>query len=78
MEVTFEQSFILSNGEQKYKPTDCEQLAELFYNTVHSTNAKNYTEEHLNVWSTSGVDYSFLKHKTVVTIKNGAISVLEM
>lgn len=40
MEVTFEQSFILSNGEQKYKPTDCEQLAELFYNTVHSTNAK--------------------------------------
>ena len=30
---------------REYKPTDCEQLAQLFYNTVHSVNAKDYTEE---------------------------------
>ena len=27
---------------REYKPADCEQLAELFYNTVHSINAKDY------------------------------------
>ena len=33
---------------REYKPTDCEQMAQLFYNTVHSVNAKDYTEEQLN------------------------------
>ena len=30
---------------REYKTTDCEQLAQLFYNMVHSVNAKDYTEE---------------------------------
>ncbi len=30
---------------REYKMTDCEQLAQLFYNTVHSVNAKDYTKE---------------------------------
>lgn len=30
---------------REYKPADCEQIAELFYNTVHSINAKDYAEE---------------------------------
>ena len=30
---------------RKYRPADCECLAELFYQTVHSVNAKDYTEE---------------------------------
>ena len=29
----------------EYKTTDCEQLVQLFYNTVHSVNVKDYTEE---------------------------------
>ena len=63
---------------REYKPADCEQLAELFYNTVHSINAKDYTEEQLNVWATGRVDLqewnlSFLKHKTVVAIENDEI-----
>ena len=30
---------------REYKTTDCEQLAQLFYNTAHSVNAKDYTKE---------------------------------
>ena len=63
---------------REYKSADCEQFAELFYNTVHSVNAKDYTEEQLNVWATGRVDLqqwncSFLKHKTVVAIENDEI-----
>jgi putative acetyltransferase len=27
---------------REYKSTDCEQMAQLFYNTVHSVNVKDY------------------------------------
>ena len=59
---------------REYKTFDCEQLAELFYQTVHSVNANDYTEEQLNVWATGRVDLqewnlSFLKHKTIVAIE---------
>ena len=33
---------------RKYDPSDCKILAELFYDTVHSVNAKDYTQEQLN------------------------------
>lgn len=63
---------------REYKPTDCERMAELFYNTAHSVNSKDYTEEELNAWATGRVDLqewnqSFLKHKTVVVIENDEI-----
>lgn len=41
---------------REYQPLDCEVLAELFYNTVHTVNAKDYTKEQLNVWATGIVD----------------------
>ena len=34
-------------GFENIKPADCEQLVELFYNAVHSINAKDYAEEQL-------------------------------
>ena len=63
---------------REYRPSDCEQLAELFYQTVHSVNSKDYTKEQLNVWATGKVDLgewncSFLKHKTLVAVANGKI-----
>lgn len=63
---------------REYESADCGQLAELFYQTVHSVNAKDYTEEQLNVWATGKVDLqewdsSFLKHKTVVAMDNDEI-----
>ena len=63
---------------RRYEPSDCKDLAELFYNTVHSINAKDYTEEQLNVWATVSVDLekwnkSLLENFTVVAIENNII-----
>lgn len=41
---------------RRYQQSDCKELAELFYNTVHTVNAKDYTKEQLNVWATGKVD----------------------
>lgn len=63
---------------RKYKTSDCEQLAELFYNTVHSVNAKDYTEEQLNVWATGQVDLekwnqSLQEHYSIVAVEDEVI-----
>lgn len=63
---------------RKYRCDDCEQMAELFYNTVHTINAKDYTREQLDVWATGSVDQkawnrSFLEHDTVVAEEDGRI-----
>lgn len=29
---------------RKYESSDCKELTELFYNTVHNVNAKDYTK----------------------------------
>lgn len=41
---------------REYQPSDCKELAELFYNTVHTVNARDYTKEQLEVWATGMVD----------------------
>ncbi|MGG7163104.1 GNAT family N-acetyltransferase [Clostridium ihumii] len=56
---------------REYKTSDCNEIAELFYNTVHCINAKDYEKEQLNVWATGSVDInswnkSFLKSYTLV------------
>lgn len=63
---------------RKYRPEDGMYLAELFYDTVHSVNAKDYTEEQLRVWAAGTVDLekwnaSFLAHDSVVAIEEGRI-----
>jgi len=63
---------------RRYEPSYYKDLAELFYNTVHSINAKDYTEEQLNVWSTGAVDLekwnkSLLENFTVIAIENNII-----
>lgn len=35
---------------REYQSADCKELAELFYNTVHIVNEKDYTKEQLDVW----------------------------
>ena len=59
---------------RSYQPEDCAEMAQLFYETVHTVNAKDYREEQLRVWATGKVDLekwnrSFLEHDTVVAIK---------
>ena len=61
-----------------YEPADCKCLAELFYNTVHTVNAGDYTEEQLQVWATGKVDLagwnqSFLAHHTLVAVEQGIV-----
>lgn len=63
---------------RKYKPSDCKKLAELFYYTVHTVNAKDYTEEQLNAWADGKVNLnawneSFLEHYSVVAEKDNEI-----
>ena len=63
---------------REYIPSDCAQLAELFHQTVHSVNAKDYTQEQLDAWATGEVDFqawdeSFRTHRTIVATENGAI-----
>ena len=64
---------------RKYRPADCECLAELFYQTVHSINAKDYTEEQLNAWATGKAELaewnrSFSEHYSLVAVKDGVIA----
>ncbi len=37
---------------RKYKNEDCDSVANLFYETVHSVNAKDYSAEQLSAWAT--------------------------
>ncbi|MGN1022466.1 MAG: GNAT family N-acetyltransferase [Lachnospiraceae bacterium] len=61
-----------------YMPADCRQMAELFTETVHTVNAKDYTKEQLDAWADGRVDLaawnrSFLEHHTVVAWEHGRI-----
>jgi len=61
-----------------YRSEDCPELARLFYETVHTVNARDYTQEQLNAWAAGNVDLnawneSFLAHHTVVAETDGKI-----
>ena len=63
---------------RKYQPSDCKYLADLFYNTVHTINAKDYSEEQLDAWATGQVDLiewneSLTNHYSVVAVKDDMI-----
>lgn len=63
---------------RQYRQSDCKELTELFYNTVHTVNAKDYTKEQLNVWATGQVDLekwdlSLQEHYSVVAVENNVI-----
>lgn len=64
---------------RKYHPSDCRELTELFYHTVHTVNAKDYTEEQLNAWADGKADLekwneSLQKHFSVVAVENGTVT----
>lgn len=63
---------------RSYVSTDCDNLFRLFYETVHSINAKDYNKQQLDAWTTGIVNLgewnrSFLKHFTVVAVENDII-----
>ena len=63
---------------RNYKQSDCRELTELFYNTVHTVNAADYTKEQLYAWAPKPPDIekwnlSLERHYSLVAIENGAI-----
>lgn len=61
-----------------YRPSDCKVLAELFYNTVHTVNAKDYAKELLDAWAPGAVDLekwnrSFEEHDSLVAVNGEMI-----
>lgn len=60
---------------KQYEPEYCEQTAKLFYDTVHTINAKDYSSQQLNVWADGKTDLekwnkSLLEHYSLVAIKD--------
>jgi len=63
---------------RRYTPSDCKQLAELFYNTIHKVCARNYDQSQLDAWAAGEVDLeewnrSFLEHYSFVAVEDGQI-----
>lgn len=56
-----------------YRQEDIKEIAELFYHTVHSVNAADYTDEQLDAWADGNIDLaawdrSFQEHMTLVAV----------
>lgn len=56
-----------------YKTEDIQEIAELFYQTVHTVNAADYTNEQLDAWTDGNIDLaawdrSFQAHMTLVAV----------
>ena len=63
---------------REYQRDDCKEIAELFYNTVHTVNANDYTEEQLTAWATGNADLeqwdrSLQEHFSLVAVDAGMI-----
>lgn len=63
---------------RRYETKDCPQIVKLFYDTVHTVNAGDYTEEQLEAWAPETADLgewdrSFCRHYTVVAEDQGQI-----
>lgn len=63
---------------RNYTPADCQEMATLFYNTVHTVNLSHYTPQQCNAWANGHVDLaawnqSFLVHTTLIAQEMGII-----
>ena len=63
---------------RQYQPSDCKILTELFYDTVHKINIKDYSVQQVNAWADGNIDLkkwndSFLSHHTVIAEINTVI-----
>ena len=61
-----------------YRAEDCAQMAALFYETVHTVNAKDYTKEQLDAWAPEDRDLtaweqSFQGHFALVAVEGEAL-----
>lgn len=64
---------------REYRPADCKEITELFYHTVHTVNAKDYTKEQLDAWASGQEDLkkwnqSLQAHFSIVAVDAGLIT----
>ena len=64
---------------RQYRPSDCKEITELFYGTVHRVNSADYTKEQLDVWAPEQADLekwnrSLLEHYSIVAVEDGKIT----
>lgn len=64
---------------RNYKPSDCAELAGLFYDTIHTVNANDYTKKQLDAWADGNTDLiqwnkSLQEHYSLVAVKNHIIT----
>lgn len=64
---------------REYQTLDGKELRELFYHTVHTVNAKDYTKEQLEVWAERQADLeqwnqSFQEHYSIVAVEGDMIA----
>ena len=63
---------------RRYQPCDCKEITELFYDTVHTVNSKDYTKEQLFAWATGNVDMeqwnrSLQEHFSLIAVEDKII-----
>lgn len=63
---------------REYCPADCEETARMFFDTVHTVNATDYSPEQLDAWAPADRDLdawnrSFLRHRSLVAVLDGTI-----
>ena len=61
-----------------YRPSDLQELVELFYDTVHTVNAGDYTAEQLDAWADGAPDFAewnrtLLEHTALVAVEGEAL-----
>ena len=61
-----------------YLKSDLKEIIDLFYNTVHAVNAKDYTKEQLDAWAPKKADIegwgeSLLNNRTIIAVENQII-----
>ena len=64
---------------REYTPSDLPEIAELFYDTVHTVNATDYSDEQLDAWADGNIDMekwnkSLESHYSLVAEENGVIA----
>lgn len=58
---------------REYRLSDLTQISQLFYNTIHQINSRDYTSEQINVWAAEIKEESFWQER----FKNDVVYVVE-
>lgn len=63
---------------RRYRPEDCPSMAALFFDTVHTVNARDYTPAQLDAWADGTPDLAawdsrFRRHLTLIAQEGSAI-----